>query len=229
MRRLLVVLLVLGALAVGVDRAAVLVAERVLADQAQSEAGLGGRPDVDIAGFPFLTQALAGQYDEVRLRTSGSVAGEVDLERLDVRLRGVYVPLDAALSGQVTSVPVDGLDADVVVGYAELARRSGRDVTLRAVGDQLRVSGDVEVLGRAVDAAATSDVRLEGSRIVVRAQSVEVGNGAADRALTALLGDRFDFTVRLGRLPYGLELTGLTVEPDGVHLTARAGATVLSR
>jgi hypothetical protein len=229
MRRLLVVLVLLGTVLVAADRGAVLIAERVLGEQAQTEAGLASRPDVDIAGFPFLTQALAGRYEQVRLELSGVIAGQVDVERLDARLRGVQVPLGDAIGGQVTRVPVEGLDADVVVGHDELARRSGRDITLSSHGDQLRVSGEVEVLGRTVTAAAISDVRLDGDRIVVRAQSFQVGNGVADRVVSAVLGDRFDFTVRLGALPYGLRLTGLQVRQDGVHLAAEAGPTVLSR
>ncbi len=100
---------------------------------------------------------------------------------------------------------------------------------MSAVGDRLRVRGTVRVLGQDVSAAATSRVRLDGDRVVVTAQSVQTGAGVVDDALTAALGDRFDFRVRLPALPYGLRLTGLRVTAQGVVLSARSGPTVLSR
>lgn len=229
MRRLLVAVLAVLVVLLAVDRVSVFVAEGVIADRAQTEGGLPREPQVDITGFPFLTQLLAGRYDQVRLSADGSVAGELGLERLDVRASGVQLPLSQLLGGNVARLPVDGLTADVVVRYDELARRSGRDLVLSAAGDQVRVSGTVKALGATVDAAAVSKVRLDGNRIVLRAQSFELGDGSADAALDVLLGDRFDFSVRVGALPYGLELTGLDVQRDGIHLAARSGPTVLSR
>ena len=59
MKKLLVALLVLLALLVGADRVAEQVAEGRIADQLRAD--LSSAPQVEIGGFPFLTQALAGR------------------------------------------------------------------------------------------------------------------------------------------------------------------------
>lgn len=224
----LVGLVLLLVVAVVGDRVALSVAEGQVAQQAQASGGLSQEPDVSIGGFPFLTQAVSGRYDDVRLRTSGAVSG-TQVERLDVRLRGVRLPLSDALSGDVARVPVDSLAGDVVLPYAYLSEQAPDGLTVSAAGDRIRVRGTVRVLGQEVSAAATSRVRLSGDRVVVTAESVQTGAGAVDAALSRALGDRFDFRVRVPELPYGLELTGLRVTPSGVALAARSGPTVLTR
>lgn len=229
MKGLLVGLVLLLGVAVAGDRVAVRVAEGQVAQQAQAAGGLSQRPEVAIGGFPFLTQALAGRYDDVRLRAPGGVSdGDVRLAGLDVVLRGVRVPLSDVLHGSVTRVPVDSLAGEAVLPYAELDRRAPDGVTFAPAGDRLRVRGSVRVLGREVAAVATSRVRLDGDRVVVRAESVSTGAGVVDGALTAALGDRFDVRVRVPRLPYGLRLTGLRVTPAGLALEVRSGPTVLT-
>jgi hypothetical protein len=61
MKKLLVALVVLALLALGLDRGGVYVAERVAGSSLQDSQGLSERPDVDIAGFPFLDQLVSGR------------------------------------------------------------------------------------------------------------------------------------------------------------------------
>ena len=230
MKRLLVSLLVLAALAVAADRIALVVAERQVAAQLQTSGSLSTRPQVSVRGIPFLTQALAGRYDDIELSATDVSAGGGRLSRLDASLHGVHLPLSAALSGSVTSVPVDSVRATVLVSYADLATQlRDRGLSVTPAGALLRVTGSVTVLGRRVSASALSSVRLSGSSVVVSAQRFEVGNAAADRALTSGLAGRFDFVVRIGTLPYGLKLTAVRVSPDGVIATAAGTNTVLHR
>lgn len=228
MKGLLVALVVLAALAVGADLVAARVAEGVIADQAQRSGGLAQRPDVDVRGFPFLTQAVGGRYEEVRLRTSGDVGG-ADVEALDVRLLGVRLPLADAVSGDVAQVPVDGLRGDVLLSYASLTAEAPEGLTVSAAGDRLRVTGSVEVLGQTLTASALSDVAVAGDAVVVRAQEFETGRGALDGALARALGDRFDFRVPVSDLPYGLALTDVRTTAAGLAVSARSGPTVLQR
>ena len=212
MRRLLVPLLVLAALLVGADLVAVRVAEGVIAGQAQATGRFSSRPEVDVRGFPFLTQALPAATTTSGCAPPGRSSGQ-QVERLDVALRGVRLPLADALSGDVASLPVDGLRGEVLLGYPYLSQQAGRGLQVSAAGELLRVRGSVEVLGRTVTAAALSQVRLDDAgRVVVRAQRFE---GVAE-GLTGLLGDRFDFRVPVDGLPYGLALTGLRVTPGGL-------------
>ncbi|MFN2521994.1 MAG: DUF2993 domain-containing protein [Mycobacteriales bacterium] len=231
MKRLLVSLLVLLVVLVAADRVAVVVAGRVVAGQLQTSGDLSVRPSVSFGGFPFLTQAVRGRYSSVRVRASDVTAGGERLSAFDATLDGLRLPLSAALSGDVSQVPVDAVQARVVLSYADLQRRL-RDRRLGLASGPsglLRVTGTVRVLGRDVSAAALSSVRLSGTSVVVTAQRFEVGSATADRVLSAALGKRLDFTVRIGKLPYGLALSAVQVTPDGLAATAAGRNRVLTR
>lgn len=70
-RRSVVVILVLAVLLVAVDRVGAWLAGKAVADQLVGELaayGVQSTPDADIGGFPFLTQVLSGEYDEITAR-----------------------------------------------------------------------------------------------------------------------------------------------------------------
>lgn len=220
--------MVVAGLLVVADRVAVTVAERAVGAQLQASAGLQGRPDVDISGFPFVTQAVRGRYADVHVTALGVPTDGVRVAELSADLVALEVPLSDALAGSVTAAPVQRLTARALVSFGDLARSSGdRRLTVAREGRGVAVTGSVEVLGRRLEATAVSTVRLDGGDIVVRAQSFRVGADPVDAALTRALGDLLDLRVPVGRLPYDLQLQGLSVGPDGVALTAGGGPTVL--
>ena len=206
----------------------------MLADELQRSGGFTSRPEVDVRGVPFLTQALAGRYDRIdvvaRDVPAGEVAGApVEVSRLAATLRGARVPLEDALSGGVTSVPVDRVDARVLLPFSVLQRRTDVvDLTVEPEGDRLRLRGSVEVLGQEVAGSARSRITAQDGAVVVTAERVDVGNEVANDLLSRALEGRFDLRVPIGGLPYGLEVEGVTVQPDGLSVTARATDTVLS-
>jgi hypothetical protein len=223
-------LLALVILAVAADRLSLVVAQHAVATQLQASGGLSTRPDVSIRGMPFLTQAFAGKYDDVEVSTSGVTAGGGRLSRLDVTLRGVQLPLADALTGMVSEVPVDSLRATVLMSYADIeSQLRDRRLSVGPAHGQLRVTGSVQVLGRTITASALSTVKLSGASVVVTAKRFEVGNAVASRAVSLALGNRFDFVIRVGQLPYGLTMSSLRVAPEGVIATADAAHTVLQR
>ena len=234
MRSLLVTLLVLLGLAVVADRVAVSAAERLLAAEVRTSSGAAG-VSVDVAGFPFLTQALRGRYSDVGLDAVDVPVGDRRLERLQVRMRDVEVPLSAVLDRQVDRVPVGGLRGTALISYEtveDAIAPPGAPARVELeVGDEspLRVTGSVRFLGRTLRAAGESDVRLEGRRLVVTARSFDVGVPVVDGFLTRLLRDRLDIVFTLPRLPYGLEPTGVAVRPEGFSVPLEAGPTVLER
>jgi LmeA-like phospholipid-binding len=227
-RGLLAVVLVLGALLVGADRLGEQLAEGAVAKEVARSQGLPQRPDVEVTGFPFLTQALRGRYDAVDVRVEQLTAGGAAVQDLVAHLHGVQVPLRSAIAGSVAQVPVEAVDATGRVSYAAIASAAGdRRLTVTPAGDLVKVTGEVDVVGRTLRASAFSTVRLDGQTLVVSAQRFDVGSGKADDLLRTALKDRFDLRVKIGALPYGLQLTGLTLAPDGVRLTATGGPTVL--
>lgn len=230
MKRLVVGLVVVLALLLVADRVGAAYASDAIAAEVQSSTRLQSEPEVEIEGFPFLTQALAGRYERVEVRATDVPAGELTLSRLDTTLTGVQVPLSEALSGSVRSVPVERVRARALLGYDELSRRSGdRRLSVAPAGDgRVRVSGSLQVLGRTLSATAVSRVEAVDGAIVVTAESYDVGNEAADDLLTRALGDRLNLRIPVTGLPYGLQVTGVEVRPDGVVVRAAAENTVLS-
>jgi hypothetical protein len=229
-RRLLLVLLVVGGVAVLGDRAAAAYAGRTVAAELQATAGLATAPEVDVRGFPFVAQALRGEYQQVDVRATGVPAGDVELAELTATLSGVRVPLRDVFGGRVGAVPVEDVEARALLSYDSLSRRSGdRALTVTPAGEAVQVRGSVRLLGKELAASTTSTVVLDGEDVVVTAQEVEVGNEAAGRAVSRALGNRLDLRVPVGGLPYDLRLVGVAVDPDGVRLLATAQDVVLTR
>lgn len=223
MRKLLTTVVVLLVLLLAVDRLGAYVAGRVVAGRLRSSAGLTADPHVTVRGFPFLTQAVAGVYDDLELQADDVDRGGVRLQRVTASLYGVHAALGELASGSVRQVPVDRIDATVLIAYATVQDRGRtRGLTVRPQGRQLVVTGRVTVLGQTASASTTATVRLDGNDLVLTSGQVSVGGISTDALAGAL-----DLRVPVGRLPYGLRLTGVTATPTGLLVTARTGPTVL--
>jgi hypothetical protein len=226
-RALLILLVLLGSLLVVADRVAVSVAEDRVADRIAEQADLRSPPEVDIPGVPFLTQALAGRYDEVRIALTAADLGQPGGTDADVVLRGVEVPLSDVLSGSVQQVAVERVDGTVTLPYDLLAAQFPGVTGLEREGDGLRVTGTVELLGREVPLTATGDVRLDGADLVVDVEEaggvgVELPDVVVDRA-----SDLLDLRYTVPPLPFGLQLTDVRPADDGVVVDVEAVDAVI--
>ena len=227
MRALLVVLLLLGGLAVGADRVAVGIAEDKVAEQLAAKGGLSGTPTVDIAGFPFLTQAVAGRYDDVRIALTAEELGQPAGTRADIALHGVHVPLSSVVSGSVEKVPVDRVDGTATLSYALLSAQLGGDTTLRRESDGLRITKTVEVLGQTLPLTAVGTVSLDGNQLVVDVEKAAGAGVDVPGFLVSRVSDLLDLRYDVPALPFGLQLTGVRPAADGVDLELAARDTVL--
>jgi len=70
-RKLIIAVLVIVALAVAADFGAAAAAEYTVAKQMRQQLHLAGDPSVRINGFPFLTQAVTGHYTAIDIEASG--------------------------------------------------------------------------------------------------------------------------------------------------------------
>jgi LmeA-like phospholipid-binding len=224
---LLIALVVLLGLAVAADRIAVGIAEDKVAEQLAAKGGLAGTPSVDIAGFPFLTQAVAGDYEDVRISLTAADLGQPAGTRADVRLHGVHVPLSSVLSGSVSEVPVDRIDGTATLSYGLLAAQLGGDTTLRREGDGLRITKTVEVLGYTLPLTAAGTVTLDGNDLVVDVQNASGAGVDVPGFLVDRVSDLLDIRYTVPALPFGLQLTGVQPADDGVDITVAAQDTVL--
>lgn len=230
--RALVVLLLIVAVLLGAgflaDRAVERWAEGFVADQLTDQAGLAGSPDVDVRGFPFLTQALDGRYEDVRISLTADELGQPPGTAADIRLVGVRVPLSAVLSGDVQEVPVDRIEGTATLSYRLLSDQLGGDSTLGRDGDGLRVTKTVELLGSTLPLTASGTVSLDGDELVV---DVERASGAGVELPGFLVdeaSDLLDLRYQIPALPFGLQLTRVTPAADGVVVEVEATDTVLA-
>ena len=223
-----VLLLIVGGLLVVVDRVGVGIAEGRVAEQLAARGGLADTPDVEITGFPFLTQALAGDYDDVRIHLTAEELGQPAGTRADVSLRGVHVPLSDDLSGSVSQIPVDRVDGTATLSYARLAEQLGGDTTLTQDGDGIRLSKSVTVLGFDFPLTATGTVALDGQDVVVDITDASAGSADVPGFVLDTAEDLLDFTYQVPALPFGLQLTSVQPATDGVNVRVEARDTVLS-
>jgi len=227
-KALIITLVVLLGLAVVADRVAVRIAEDRVGRQLAEKGGLQGTPDVDITGFPFLTQAIAGTYDDVRIALTAADLGQPEGTRADVALRGVHVALSDVLSGSVSQVPVDRIDGTATISYAFLAAQLGGDTTLRREGDGLRITKTVELAGYTLPLTATGTVTLHGDQLVVDVEDVAGAGVPVPSFLVSRVSDLLDLRYKIPALPFGLQLTSVQPGAQGVDVRVQATDAVLS-
>jgi hypothetical protein len=220
-------LLVVGLLVVA-DRVGVGIAEDRVAEQVAQRGGLTGPPDVEIAGFPFLTQALGGEYDDVRLHLTAEELGQPAGTHADVSLRGVHVPLSDVVSGSVQQIPVDRVDGTATLSYDLLAQQLGGDTVLAQEGDGIRVTKRVQVLGLDVPVTATGTVRLEDGDVVIDVGDASAGSADVPDAVVQRAAGLLDLRYPVPALPFGLQLTSVVPAADGVDVRVEATDTVLA-
>jgi LmeA-like phospholipid-binding len=214
MRKLLIVLVVLALLGLVGDR----VARKFATDEAQRRLVAAGlrAPQVDIRGFPFLTQLLAGRFDDVQVTTRLVTIGSGRANQVSGTARDVKVPS----TGPAT---VGRLTARGTIPYAEVLQRV-HQVGLRvssAGGGQVQLRRQVSVLGRTYAIVARGRVEADGNRLLVTPTSFELaGGGAVDQRLSDLVANRFSFSYRIRGLPEGITVDRITAAPGGFVVDA---------
>lgn len=122
-RPLVITLVILLALLVGVDFGAAAVAEYQVSKRAKAAFGLSDDPAVTVRGFPFLTQAIGGEYDHITVDARGVPVMDVlkDVE-VHAEMRGVQAPLSDLLAGRTDSIAVREIEGQLRVKEADFNR-----------------------------------------------------------------------------------------------------------
>lgn len=227
-RRLGLGLVVLLAVLLVVDRVGVAVAEDRVAQRLQDELALRAAPDVGIHGFPVLTQAIAGRYDEVTLALAAADLGDLSDLDVTVRLSGLRIPLSHLFSEQTEPIPVEGISGSVAIPYAQLAAQVGAGVTVRNSAAGVVVTATLDVLGQQLDVSGTGRIRVESSdQIGVTVVGLDLAGLEIPAALVEQLQGQLSFTYTVPTLPFGLRITGVVATDEGVRVSAAAEDTVL--
>src|SRR5262252_536402 len=166
MRKLLTgaaVLAVLLVVLVAADRISVAVAENQISDRLTSAYGLAGKPGVTITGFPFLTQVVTGNYQQIDVSARQVPAGGAVLHDLNVRLTGVHATVGQVLGNGSSMVTADRAVGSAMVGFGAVDQRLPSGFQLHPDGKNLRVSGQLAVGGARIPVSATVALGVSGS------------------------------------------------------------------
>jgi hypothetical protein len=191
--------------------AALLIADRVAVIYTQGriaahvgDRGFPARPQVTVAGFPFLTQLAARRLNKVVIRATGKKLGPVEITRLDLTLYGIR----ASPGGKDRTA--SRLSGTALVGFAGLAGAGGTPgLTVCADGpDRVKITAGLGL----VTGTATARVTQAGPG------GIRIAVISAGGIPVAALGLLRDITLPLPALPLAMTIQSVSVTSQGVHL-----------
>ncbi|MDP8956233.1 MAG: DUF2993 domain-containing protein [Actinomycetota bacterium] len=162
MRRLFVVLVVLGLLLVGADFGLRFLGEYWVSRQLQSGLEMSTRPDVSLEGFPFIPHLISGEFDEARLRSGPTELRGIELEAVQLELRQVrFSSRQLVVGGQAIIRAEEGDGRITLTGRAvtEALNRANIPLRVRFVDGQVGV-GSPQLGLEARAELSTSEGRL---------------------------------------------------------------------
>ncbi|HWC79093.1 MAG TPA: DUF2993 domain-containing protein [Pseudonocardiaceae bacterium] len=210
-KKTVIVLVVIVGVLVAADFGVAAAAEYQVSKKMRTELGLADDPSVDIHGFPFITQAIAGDYQDISINATGVPAKNTlrDLE-VDADLHNVRVPLSDLLSGNVQQLSVDEVDGQVEIKASDVGRLLDiPDLSINPVSldtiygvgadekqqeqDQqtgqdpqsagLQLTGTIDFAGQKTKVTAYGVIQLVGGDIKVTPTKLEVSNSLISGSL----------------------------------------------
>ncbi|CAM5649558.1 LmeA family phospholipid-binding protein [Streptomyces aurantiogriseus] len=233
LRILLVVVVVLGGLFVLADRVAVNFAEDEAASKLKTTENLAATPDVSIKGFPFLTQVVGGELDDVEVgiqdyEAVGAEGQKIVIDDLKANMKGVE------FSGDYSSAIASTATGTASITYAELLKAAKSEptevapgVTANVVGlsdggnGKIKVTVEATVLGTKLPQPLTvlSSVTVEGDTVRVHADTLPSFGGvqAAENEVRSIT----DFEQKIDDLPGGIQLDKVEAGKSGVEISVK--------
>jgi hypothetical protein len=212
-RRYLLTVVIIIALLVVLDFAARAVAQNIMAARIQQQ-GLQQKPDVSIGGFPFLTQLVSKNFQQVTVSTTNLTAGPVTLTKVDVTARDVRLTSYSSGRGTITS-----LSGIVLISFASLGDTLTHQFgplgsLLNGAGLNLTAAGPHEVKASLSLVVASGSATWRITR--VSANQLHIGLVASRGLPASLLGSIQSLTLQIPQLPLGLTIDSINVTPNGV-------------
>lgn len=120
MRKLVWSAVLIVALLAVLDRVALHSAQHDVAERLQADAHLHEAPAVQIHGYPFLTQLIGGDFDDVDVIVHGLDSNGVRIDRLTVHVRGVHLSIGDVISQDRSRIHIDHATADLLITNSAL-------------------------------------------------------------------------------------------------------------
>jgi hypothetical protein len=237
---LIVLLIIIGIILVVLDRFGASYAERVIGDrvaeQVANQKATSDKPDVTVEGVPFLTQVLAGKYQEIKieLRNFSGPAGNgktIKMPLLDIRAKDVRAPLDAVRSGQGSIVATTVTGAGTI-DYPQLTELIGqKGLTLKESGGKLVGAAPVQALGQTFNVTGAATLTVKNGLVQVRFSNVTAA-GLPDVPLVRNVIDsyvqRLAVDLKVPELPLKLKVEKVQATSAGLVVTAGANDVPLN-
>ncbi len=223
---LLVVVVLIAALLFAGDRVAAQFVESRVVHRLQTEIGSAAPPKVEVEGFPFLTQLLRGSYSSVHLRATDvrPPDQQASLALFDVRLH------ELTTSNRFETFTAASLDGSAVVDYANAKSLSSQPIQYAPDG-RVSVAVQTTLINVPVTATITgrplvnvADQTLTLADPQVNVAGVDLPSSTSEALLTSVLKP-----VAITGVPYGLQVTGMTAQPDGLDVTLTGRNVTFSR
>lgn len=237
LRIILIVTVILGGLFVIADRVAVGFAENKAADRIKSTEGLADTPDVSIEGFPFLTQVVGGELDDIKIgikdyeASTGSATGGTSTIRIDdlnAEMHGV------SFDGDYSSATANSASGSASVSYSELLKTAKSQPTQVADGVTAQIVGlsdggngkiKVEVAATVLGTKLPQPVSVLSTVTVVGGNTVRVHADSLPKLGVDLAENRVraitDFQQRIDGLPGGIQLDTVQAATNGVDIAVK--------
>ncbi len=211
LRWTIIIVVVLLAILIGVDFAAKAYAEGQMASQIQQQ-GFPKKPDVTIEGFPFLTQVIGHDLQNVKLSSTDVKEGPITISSINATMTGVH------LNSSFNSGTIDHLTGIATITFAALSN---------AMSAQAGGLGDLAGAGLKLSGAGPNEVKATLDLVIASGSATwrvtTPGNNKLNIHLVSssglpgdLLGAVSDMSITLPSLPLGLKIQSLKVTPTGI-------------
>ncbi|MFG3342473.1 DUF2993 domain-containing protein [Glycomyces sp. NPDC048151] len=237
LRRLLIALVIVVAVVALGDRVANALVERRIATEVANTAAEHGaysdrEPDVKVHGWPFLTQAWTGDFEQIDITledvgsngltfpTLALVAHDVEADWRELSDGGDAVASTLDVSG---SVSVDSIEAI-------MAEQTGYDLQINEDGTASLI-GSQDLMGVEVEIEATGRFEFGQNELTFTPDAVEAlteGLPAQVQPMVEQAASEFASTVALPELPYGIQLSEIEFDGDVVTVSGTAQDVVLT-
>lgn len=223
MKALIGILVVVMLVATGLlaaDRIAERTASSLMAQQLTSELHLSQSPDVEITGFPFLTQVGSGHYQQIDISIPTVTALSVTVRGVDATVRDVHTKPFPTSPADLRSAGAGTVEVGGLVPFSSIPLPAG--FTAVDSGGDFRVAGSIALFGAAIPVTATESISLQGETVAFRPTDIQARAGELELNVSGAVARQLTASVDLSALPFHIRVSRLTVVPSGLEVAGQA-------
>ncbi|WP_164479247.1 DUF2993 domain-containing protein [Nakamurella antarctica] len=224
MRKLLITLVILGAVLVAADYGLRWIATTKISDAVASQLRLAAAPEVKIAGFPFTWQAISGRYDDVSITVPNLSLGPVTGVDADLTLRDTTIGLSDAVAGNIDAMVAGAADLIVTLPVSSLAaalRLTGLAIATAPDG-ALAISSTIALAGQSIPVTGILQAKIVDSVVQLRVGSLSAVGLAAPPQLLAAAGAGLGVDLPLTAVPFRIDAASVSAVGGNVVITGAA-------